>query len=65
MLFLAYASFVSFANTLTSYHIGSNPVGLESASSFTEANLPPSFEQGKHRAYSLNRFSLYNIYFML
>jgi hypothetical protein len=55
MLFLAYAS---FANTLASYHIGSNPVGLESMPSFVEANFPLSLDQGKHRAYHLNRFSL-------
>jgi hypothetical protein len=31
-----------FANTLASYRIGSNPVGLESAPSFVVANFPLS-----------------------
>jgi hypothetical protein len=55
MLFLAFAS---FANTLASYRIGSNPVGLESTPSFIEANFPLSLNQGMHRAYPLKRFSL-------
>jgi hypothetical protein len=60
MLFSAYASFASFVNTLASYHIGSNVVELEGMPSFVEANLSPSFKQGKHRAYSLYRvFSAY------
>jgi hypothetical protein len=33
--------------------------------SFTEVNLSPSFDQGKHHASSLNRISLYNIYMLL
>jgi hypothetical protein len=61
VLFHAYAS---FANTLASYLIGSNPVGLESAPSFVVANFPLSLGQGKHHAYPLNRFLLYNIYIM-
>jgi hypothetical protein len=31
---------------------------------FTEANFSPSLAQGKHLTSSLNRISLYNIYFM-
>jgi hypothetical protein len=42
MLFSSYASFASIVNTLASYHIGSNPVGLESTQSFAKANLPIS-----------------------
>jgi hypothetical protein len=66
MLFLAYASFASFTNTLASYCIGSNPVGLESMPSFVEANFPLSLSlnQGKHLAYTLYRFLLYNLYHM-
>jgi hypothetical protein len=60
MLFHAYASFVPFANTLASYRIGSDPVGLESMPSFT--NLFLALNQGKHHAYSLYMFSLYNAY---
>jgi hypothetical protein len=62
MLFYAYASFVPFANTLASYGIGSDPVGLRSMPSFTEANLSLALDQGKHRVYSLYMFSLYNAY---
>jgi hypothetical protein len=51
-------------NTLVSYHIGSNLVGLESMWSFYEANLSSSLDQGKHIPSSLNRISLYNIYLM-
>jgi hypothetical protein len=32
--------------------------------SFDEANLSSSVDQGKHLVSSLNRISLYNIYFM-
>jgi hypothetical protein len=31
-----------FVNTLASYYIGSNPVGLDSTPSFIEANFPLS-----------------------
>jgi hypothetical protein len=51
-------------NTLTSYHIGSNPVRLESMPSFVEANFPLSLDQGKDLAYTLYRFLLYNLYLM-
>jgi hypothetical protein len=51
MLFSSYASFASFINTLTSYRICSNTVNLEGTPSFNEANLSPSFDQGKHQAY--------------
>jgi hypothetical protein len=61
MLFRAYAC---FANTLASYHIGSNLVGLVGTPSFIVANLPLSLDQGKHFASSLNRILLYNIYIM-
>jgi hypothetical protein len=64
MLFHAYAYFASFANTLASYRIGSNPVGLEGAPSFIIANFPLFLNQGKHIASSLNWISLYNIYIM-
>jgi hypothetical protein len=64
MLFHAYAYFASFANTLASYRIGFNPVGLEGAPSFVVVSLPFSLNQGKHIASSLNRILLYNIYIM-
>jgi hypothetical protein len=51
-------------NTLASYRIGSNPVGLESTPSFVEANYPLSLYQGKDPAYTLYRFFLYNLYLM-
>jgi hypothetical protein len=54
-LFSAYASFASFLNTLASYRIGSNTAEFKGTPSFTEANLSPSFNQGKHRASSLYR----------
>jgi hypothetical protein len=53
-----------FANTHASYRIGSDTVGLENAPSFDEANLSSSLDQGKHRAYTLYRFLLYNLYLM-
>jgi hypothetical protein len=65
VLFHAYASFASFTNTLALYRIGSKPVGLEIMPSFIKANFPLSLDQGKHHAYPLNRFLLYNIYIML
>jgi hypothetical protein len=52
MLFHAYAS---FTNTLASYRIGSDHVGLEFTPSFIKANFPLPLDQGKHRAFSLNR----------
>jgi hypothetical protein len=51
-------------NTLTSYRIGSNPVGLDSTPSFVEANFPLSLDQGKHLAYAMYWFLLYNLYLM-
>jgi hypothetical protein len=53
-----------FANTHTSYRIGSDTAGLENAPSFYEANLSSSPDQGKHLAYTLYRFLLYNLYLM-
>jgi hypothetical protein len=44
MLFHVYAPFASFANSLASYRIGSNPVGLESMPSFIIANFPLSLD---------------------
>jgi hypothetical protein len=38
-----------------SYHIGTDPIGLESTPSFDEANFSSSLKQGKHLASSLNR----------
>jgi hypothetical protein len=64
MLFHAYASLASFANTLASYRIGSDPVGLENTLNLDEANFPLPLDQGKHRAYSLFRFLLCNTYIM-
>jgi hypothetical protein len=40
MLFHAYTSFAFFANTLASYHIDFDPVGLENTPSFDDANFP-------------------------
>jgi hypothetical protein len=51
-------------NTLASYHLGSNPVGLECTASFIEANFPLSLDRGKHLAYTLYWFLLYNHYVM-
>jgi hypothetical protein len=65
MLFSAYVSFTSLAHTLASYHIGSNTVEFKGMPSFTEANSCFPLDQGKHRASSLYRVSLYNIYIML
>jgi hypothetical protein len=45
--------------------IGTDPAGLENATSFDEANFSSSLDQGKHLASSLSRISLYNIYIML
>jgi hypothetical protein len=53
-----------FINTLASYRIGSNPVGLENTPSFVEANFPLSLDHGKHLVYTLYRFLLYNLYLM-
>jgi hypothetical protein len=53
-----------FVNTHASYHICSNTVGLENAPNFNEANLFSSLDQGKHLAYTLYRFFLYNLYLM-
>jgi hypothetical protein len=52
-----------FANTHASYRIGSDTASLENAPSFDEANFS-SLDQGKHRAYTLYRFLLYNHYLM-
>jgi hypothetical protein len=54
-----------FINTHASYHISSNTAGLENAPSLNESNLFCSFDQGKHLAYTLYRFLLYNLYRML
>jgi hypothetical protein len=64
MLFSAYDSFTSLSHTLASYRIGSNTAEIEGTPSFTEANSCFPLDQVKHRASSLNRPSLYNIYFM-
>jgi hypothetical protein len=53
-----------FANTHASYHIGSDTAGLENAASFDEANCSSSLDQGKHLAFTLYRFLLYNHYIM-
>jgi hypothetical protein len=53
-----------FANTHASYRIGSNVVSLENAASFYAANLSSSLDRGKHLAYLLYRFLLYNLYLM-
>jgi hypothetical protein len=53
-----------FANTHASYRICSDTAGLENAPSFDEANLSSSLDQGKHLAYTLYRFLLYNLYLM-
>jgi hypothetical protein len=47
-----------------SYHIGTDPAGLQNAPSFDGVNFSSSLDHGKHLASSLNRISLYNIYFM-
>jgi hypothetical protein len=49
MLFSSYTSFASIINTLASYRIGSNPINLESMSSFAEANLPLSLSLSQPR----------------
>jgi hypothetical protein len=51
-----------FTNTHVSYCIGSDTADLENAPSFNEANFSSSLDEGKHLAYSLNRFLLYNMY---
>jgi hypothetical protein len=56
--------YLPFTNTHASYHIGSDTASLENAPSFDEANRSSSLDQGKHLTSSLNRMSLYNIYFM-
>jgi hypothetical protein len=53
-----------FVNTHASYRIGSNTAGLENAPNFDETNLFSSIDQGKHLAYTLYRFLLYNFYLM-
>jgi hypothetical protein len=53
-----------FANTHASYCIGSNTAILENVSSLDEANLSSSLDQGKHLAFTLYRFLLYNLYLM-
>jgi hypothetical protein len=55
---------LTFLNTHASYHIGSDTACLENAPSFVEANFPLSLDQGKHLAYTLYRFLLYNLYLM-
>jgi hypothetical protein len=55
VLISSYASFAYFVNTLASYCIGSNTIDLEGTPSFVEANLSPSFGQGKHQASSFYR----------
>jgi hypothetical protein len=42
-----------------------NAAEFEGMPSFVEANLSPSFDQGKNRASSLYKILLYNIYIML
>jgi hypothetical protein len=51
-----------FTNTHASYRICSNTVGLENALRFIEANRSSSLDQGKHLAFTLYRFLLYNLY---
>jgi hypothetical protein len=63
MLFLI-TPCLPFANTHTSYHIGSDNADLENAPSFNKANLSSSLDQGKHIAFTLYRFLLYNLYIM-
>jgi hypothetical protein len=53
-----------FVNTHASYRIGSNTTTLENVPIFDEANLFSSLDQGKHLAYTLYRFLLYNLYLM-
>jgi hypothetical protein len=55
---------VPFANTHASYGIRAGIAGLENAPSFDEASLSSSLDQGKHLAYTLYRFLLYNLYLM-
>jgi hypothetical protein len=47
---LTLLTFASFVNIHASYQIGPNTIDLEGTPSFTEANLSPSFDQGKHQA---------------
>jgi hypothetical protein len=56
--------YLPFINTHESYRIGSNTTGLENSPSFDEANLFSSLDPGKHLAYTLYRFLLYNLYLM-
>jgi hypothetical protein len=56
--------YLPFTNTNASYHIGSDTADLENAPSFDEANLSSSLDQGKHLAFTLYRFLLYNLYIM-
>jgi hypothetical protein len=60
------ATYLPFVNTHASYRIGSDTAGLENAASFGKANFPLSLslDQGKHLAYTLYRFLLYNLYLM-
>jgi hypothetical protein len=51
-----------FINTHASYCIGFDTASLENTPSFDEANFPLSLDQGKHIAYTLYRFLLYNLY---
>jgi hypothetical protein len=60
VLFLL-APCLSFANSHASYHIGSDTTDLENVPSFDEANLSSSLDQGKHLAFTLYRFLLYNL----
>jgi hypothetical protein len=53
-----------FTNTHASYRIGSDTASLDNAPSFNEANLSSSLDQGKHLAFTLYRFLLYNLYLM-
>jgi hypothetical protein len=63
VLFHALTSFAPSANTLASYCIGFDVVGLENTPSFDDANFL-SLDQVKYRAYSLYRFLLCNTYIM-
>jgi hypothetical protein len=62
---LALLFFVAFHEFHASYLIGPNTTEFEGMPSFTDANLSPSFDQGKHHVSSMNRISHYNIYIML
>jgi hypothetical protein len=54
-----------FGNMHALYRIAFDTTSLENVMSFNEANSSSSLDQGKHLASTLNRISIYNIYFML